>query len=59
VVVGFYEFGDNNVVIWVLFVEYFVETILIESLPSMELKSVFISIVMCFLNLLPDFMEFL
>jgi hypothetical protein len=50
------EFCNDSIVIGVLFVEYFVEAVLIERLPSMQLESVFIFAALFFLNLLPYFM---
>lgn len=44
---------------WVMFVEYFVEIILVEGLPSVEFESVFVSIVLLLMHLLPDLMQFL
>ena len=59
VAVGLDELGDHSIVIGMLFVEYFVEAVLVDGLPSMQLESVLILGVWGLLNLFPDFMQFL
>jgi hypothetical protein len=56
--IGLYEFVDGDIVVRMMFTEYFIEIVLGECMPSMQLKSIFM-FVLLFVHLLPNLMKLL